>query len=39
MKTIEIIFAILGCGIFVAMGIAMLILDIKEDYNDRTRYY
>lgn len=39
MKTIEIIYAILGIGIFVAMGIAMLIIDIKEDHNDRTRYY
>lgn len=39
MKTIEVIFAILGSGIFVAMGIAMLIIDIKEDHDDRTRYY
>ena len=38
MKTIEIIFAILGCGIFVAMGIAMLILDIKEDLHDKRRF-
>lgn len=34
MKTIEIIFAILGCGIFVAMGIAMIILDIKDNKED-----
>lgn len=34
MKTIEIIFAILGTGIFVAMGIAMLIIDIKEDEEE-----
>lgn len=30
MKTIEVIFAILGVGIFVALGIAMIILTIKD---------